>query len=59
MKFEKVLPGYYVCRKWIISKRWGNWDVIKRNGFHEEFINCFGTFKEAKQYIARIEEEAK
>jgi hypothetical protein len=55
MKFQKVIEGYYVSGKWIISKRWGNWDVIERNGFREEFINCFGTFKEAKEFVSAKE----
>jgi len=55
MKFEKIIEGYYVSGKWIISKRWGNWEVIERNGFQEERIKWFGTFKEAKAFLNAME----
>ena len=57
MKIEKLFAGHYVCEKWIISKRWGNWWVTERSGLHEVSLKCFTTFKEAKTFVS--EKEAK
>ena len=60
MKFRKIFAGYYHYGHWEIIKLHGAWSVKKvySNANQQHFTWC-STIKEAKQYIARIEQEAK
>ena len=58
MKFTKVMSGYYRCGKWEIEKLDGAW-IVRKGSLFPEHSTWATTLGEAKQYIARIEGEAK
>lgn len=61
MKLKKIFAGYYCYGKfWEIQKLHGAWYVKKvYSHANQQYPMWCTTLKEAKEYIARIEQEAK
>lgn len=60
MKFTKVTSGWYKYGQWEIVKLHGLWSVKKIYSFaDQQHFKWCSTLTDAKQYIARIEQEAK
>jgi hypothetical protein len=60
MKFEKLMSGYYKYGNWEIVKQHGSWSVKKVYSYsNQQHFNWCSTLSDAKEYIARIEQEVK